>query len=65
MKSCFYDPRATVHFEDAFGYFLEHFGDDDDDGDGTAEDEELFDVIIMDMLDPDDSGVFEDVLYNE
>ena len=60
-KSCFDDPRATVHFEDAFGYFLEHFGDGNDDG--TAEDEGLFYVIIMDALDPDDFGVFVDVSY--
>lgn len=76
--SCFDDPRATVYFEDAFGFFMDEFGGEinDDDGIGgtknggtTADDdddgEELFDVIIMDALDPDDFGDFVDKLYNE
>jgi spermidine synthase len=70
--SCFDNPRATVHFQDAFAYFLDEFGeeysDDDDDAEGYTEDdddEELFDSIIMDALDPDDFGIFVDKLYNE
>ena len=58
LVSCFDDPRATVHFEDAFGYFMENFGDEDEDDEDYDEDdekgEELFDAIIMDALDPDD-----------
>lgn len=67
--SCFNDPRATVYFEDAFGFFLDEFGVDEDTEDETAhskdDDEEQFDVIIMDALDPDDFGHFVDKLYNE
>ncbi len=59
--SCFDNPRATVRFEDAFGYFLNNFRGTED----NADEVELFDVIIMDALDPDDFGDFVDVLYNE
>jgi len=44
--SCFDDSRATVSFEDAFGWFIDNFGDD-------KKQREQFDVIIMDALDPD------------
>jgi len=78
VTSCFDDPRATIYFEDAFGFFLDNFGVDDDgmnmtdtapdtvtaDDDGE-DDEELFDIIIMDALDPDDFGDFVDKLYND
>ena len=68
--SCFDNPRATVHFQDAFAYFLDEFGEEDSDDDAEEytedeEDEELFDSIIMDALDPDDFGIFVDKLYNE
>ena len=67
--SCFDNPRATVHFQDAFAYFLDEFGEEDSDDDAKEytedeEDEELFDSIIMDALDPDDFGIFVDKLYN-
>ena len=45
--SCFDDYRASVEFIDAFEWFAEIFGKDD------INKEELFDVIIMDALDPD------------
>jgi len=72
--SCFEDPRATVYYQDAFAYFLEEFGvdDEEEEEDGVATDnedddgdEEVFDVIIMDALDPDDFGPFVDKLYND
>ena len=44
--SCFEDSRATVSFEDAFGWFIDNFGD-------GKKKREQFDVIIMDALDPD------------
>ena len=62
VDSCFDDSRATVIFEDAFAYFIDNFGaseedSDDDHTDETEGDkqtqEEKFDVIIMDALDPD------------
>lgn len=96
ILSCFDHPRATMHYQDAFAFFLDEFGpddDDDDDDEGTSKDkadwldgeenatldttsysnkkddidesEALFDVIIMDALDPDDFGDFVDKLYNE
>jgi len=45
--NCFDDDRATLRYMDAFKWFLDSFGDDDDIR------EERFDVIIMDALDPD------------
>jgi len=64
--SRFDDPKTTVRFEDAFGYFLRNFGGDEDEVDGEEDNEdELFDVIIMDTLDPDDFGDFVDVLHND
>jgi len=83
--SCFDHPRTTMHYQDAFAFFFDEFGvDDDDDADDddqrdgeenvtldttcntdTLDDNEseaLFDVIIMDALDPDDFG---DKLCNE
>lgn len=90
MLSCFDHPRTTMHYQDAFAFFLDEFGhddtdDDDDDDVGRCDVEEnvtfeeshstdtqesdkaeaLFDVIIMDALDPDDFGDFVDKLYNE
>ncbi|KAL7549854.1 hypothetical protein ACHAWF_013114 [Thalassiosira exigua] len=44
--SCFDDGRASVYFEDAFAWFIDRFGSD------ASGDEEKFDVIIMDALDP-------------
>jgi spermidine synthase len=44
--SCFDDGRASVYFEDAFAWFIDRFGS------GASGDEEKFDVIIMDALDP-------------
>lgn len=46
-ESCFDDSRANVVFEDAFAYFINTFGKSDENED------EKFDVIIMDALDPD------------
>ena len=63
-QSCFDNERATIHFEDAFGFFLEEFGEDDSDDvdydtNDDKDDEELFSAIIMDALDPDDVSLFE------
>jgi spermidine synthase len=43
-KSCFDDPRAEIHFTDAYQWFIDRFSTD---GDSP---EEPFDVIIMDAL---------------
>lgn len=57
--SCFDDERAKVYFEDAFKYFIDKYGDNST---WSEEDEEeLFDVIIMDACDPTDE--FVDKLY--
>ena len=88
MLSCFDHPRTTMHYQDAFAFFLDEFGHDDTDDDydvgrcdveenvtfeeshstdirDSDEAEALFDVVIMDALDPDDFGDFVDKLYNE
>ncbi len=49
-RSCFDDDRASVYFEDAFQWFIDRFAEvkryD------VSEDEDPFDVIIMDACDP-------------
>lgn len=50
--SCFDDSRASVVFEDAFKWFMDVFGREGVDGKYENE-EEPFDVIIMDALDPE------------
>lgn len=93
ILSCFDHPRTTMHYQDAFAFFLDEFGHDNDNDNGDSElrdgggnttldtdttknnngirdygddaEEDLFDVIIMDALDPDDFGDFVDKLYNE
>ena len=48
FSSCFDDPRATVVTADASKWFKSHFGDD-----ACKSDAEKFDVIILDLLDPE------------
>ncbi len=52
--SCFDDSRASAAFEDAFKWFMDSFGKDEIE-------EEKFDIIIMDALDPDQ---FVDIVGN-
>jgi len=56
--SCFDDSRASVVFEDAFSWFIDRFGKDE-----TKE--EMFDVIIMDALDPDKFVAIVGSLYKD
>jgi len=57
--SCFQDSRASVQFEDAFGWFIDRFSE-------GGNQEEQFDVIIMDALDPGDKKAeIVSGLYNE
>jgi spermidine synthase len=56
--SCFDDPRAEVHFEDAIAWFADHFRDMN-----SLDPAEQFDVVIMDALDPSTVVAFSDVLY--
>mmetsp|Transcript_13087 Transcript_13087/g.23713 ORF Transcript_13087/g.23713 Transcript_13087/m.23713 type:complete len:837 (-) Transcript_13087:195-2705(-) len=63
-ESCFDDTRADVLFEDAMAWFINRFVDFEG---GVAElfgTEEKFDVVIMDALDPQDTVVFANMLYN-
>jgi spermidine synthase len=63
-ESCFDDKRADVLFEDAMAWFINRFVDFEG---GVAElfgTEEKFDVVIMDALDPQDTVVFANMLYN-
>ena len=58
--SCFGDSRANVVFEDAFKYFMDNFGE------GKQNDEsKMFDVIIMDALDPDKFVAIVGSLYKD
>ncbi|KAL3804429.1 hypothetical protein HJC23_011357 [Cyclotella cryptica] len=75
-KSCFDDERVDVHFVDAFQWFIDHYyhHQEEEANHGilpmtnttttTTSENELFDVIIMDALDPDDFVDFADKLYN-
>lgn len=48
--NCFDDPRAIVYAEDAIAWFMNRYPEN-----GTIDDNDLFDVIIMDALDPGES----------
>jgi len=60
VDSCFEDSRARVVYVDAFKWFVETYNGVEEDGEG-----ELFDVIIMDSLDPQTSVEIAGGLYNE
>jgi len=63
-KSCFDDPRVELLISDAHDWFLEHYGpndDDDDDDSGRF----LFDVVLIDVLDPEEAGSLSDKLYTD
>ena len=57
-ESCFDDPRVELHYSDAMAWFIDHFRDR-----STIDSAELFDVVIMDALDPSTVVEFSDVLY--
>jgi len=60
--SCFDDSKASVEFMDAFAWFIDHFGEDKRD---EIDEEEQFDVIIMDALDPDQFVAIVGSLYKD
>jgi len=55
--SCFDDSRASVIFEDAFAWFIDNFGNGENN-------REKLDLIIMDALDPDKFVEIVGALYN-
>lgn len=56
--SCFNDPRAQVTYEDAIAWFIDRYGRQAD-----PSDDDKFNVIIMDALDPSSVVEFSDFLY--
>jgi spermidine synthase len=58
--SCFEDDRTDLLCEDAFGWFMQRFGEKK-----TVQGEETFDLIIMDALDPEDKVDFAIGLYKD
>eukprot|EP00980_Cylindrotheca_fusiformis_P005244 scaffold1120_cov127-Cylindrotheca_fusiformis.AAC.6 len=58
VSNCFDDPRVDAYYEDAFKWFIDRFS-----GDGIVE-EERFDVIIMDALDPQVQVDIVEALYD-
>lgn len=52
-ESCFDDPRTSLYTEDFFGWFDKHIGKDICDK-RDKHPEMLFDVIILDLLDPEE-----------
>ena len=59
-ESCFDDDRTDLLCEDAFGWFMQRFGEKK-----TIHGEEKFDLIIMDALDPEDKVDFAIGLYKD
>jgi len=67
-KSCFDDERTRAVYEDAFRWFVDRFGDDEQNEDDGARKEDKFDVVIMDALDPNTSieiagGLYDDTTF--
>ena len=58
--SCFDDERAEVLIEDGRKYFFDRYG-----AEAVVKDEDKFDVIILDALDPEDDTVIADMLYTD
>ncbi|KAL7562643.1 hypothetical protein ACA910_015384 [Epithemia clementina (nom. ined.)] len=58
--SCFDNPRAEIHFENAVTWFIDRYANKE-----AIKEEDKFDVIIMDALDPSSSVEFSDILYSD
>lgn len=54
---CFDDERVNARFEDAMAYFIDNFAND------AQQEEEAYDIVIMDALDPNDDIEFAVYLY--
>merc|ERR1719457_399444 len=57
---CGDDKRAEMYYTDAFAWFNDRFADGIE-----IDEEERFDVLIMDALDPEDDIPFAEMLYND
>mmetsp|Transcript_26683 Transcript_26683/g.61289 ORF Transcript_26683/g.61289 Transcript_26683/m.61289 type:complete len:982 (+) Transcript_26683:282-3227(+) len=63
--NCFDDPRVTLYLEDAFSWFIERHGPDS----SPSKNEDKFDVVLLDALDPSsmvgfaDSQIVNDFFY--
>ena len=64
-ESCFEDERADVLYEDAMAWFLNRFSEASvgTDVEHLYQSEDNFDVIISDLLDPQDTVEFARILY--
>jgi len=64
-ESCFEDERADVLYEDAMAWFLNRFSEASvgTDVEHLYQSEDKFDVIISDLLDPQDTVEFAHILY--
>jgi spermidine synthase len=64
--SCFDDERVDLQFVDAFQWFVDNYSEASASSNNakTSSEHGLFDVIIMDALDPDDFVEFAEKLYN-
>jgi len=58
--SCFDHPKAYVTYEDALAWFVDRFYSQT-----NEEQNEKFDVVIMDALDPQDTVEFANILYQD
>lgn len=57
-KWCGDDPRAIMHYEDGLAWFHDRFSDK-----AKEIDQDPFDIVILDALDPQDDVPFADILY--
>jgi len=58
ISSCFDDSRAHVQYEDALAWFIQRFSN-------VEHENDKFDVVIMDALDPQDTVEFANILYQD
>lgn len=58
-KSCFDDLRAEIVCTDAIAWFMDHYSDQQ-----KTQSKDLYDIVIMDALDPSSIVEFSDILYN-
>ena len=65
-SSCFDEDKLDLYFVDAFQWFVDNYNESKviSANESTRLEKELFDVIIMDALDPDDTVAFSEKLYN-
>ena len=58
-ENCFDDPLVQMHYVDGRQFFTERYGKD------AKEQHQLFDVVLVDALDPEEESIMSDLLYKD